>query len=97
MTMLDRDDLPVPLAVTGLLPPLIADAGEQVSRRYIDFFTADIRNPNTRRAYARSCGTLLVWCETPGRAGRPVAEYRAGGKLIQPLVRLPCGCHARRI
>src|SRR5271168_3945730 len=31
-----------------LVPQLIADAGENASLRFIDFFTANIRNPNTR-------------------------------------------------
>jgi hypothetical protein len=32
---------------------LIADLGEEAAWRYVEFFTANIRNPNTRRAYAR--------------------------------------------
>jgi hypothetical protein len=35
----------------ALVPALIAAAGW----RYVEFFTANIRNPNTRRAYARVC------------------------------------------
>jgi hypothetical protein len=38
---------------TYIVPALIADLGEQASWRYVEFFTANIRNPNTRRAYAR--------------------------------------------
>jgi hypothetical protein len=40
---------------THLVPALIADAGDQAAWRYLEFFTANIRNPNTRRAYARAC------------------------------------------
>jgi hypothetical protein len=45
-----------PAAVTSslpahLLPALIAAAGDAAGWRYIEFFTANIRNPNTRRAY----------------------------------------------
>ena len=29
------------------LPAIIMDAGEQASKRFIEFFTANIRNPNT--------------------------------------------------
>jgi len=46
-----------PLALssgTHLVPAPIADLGEQATWRYIDFFTANIRNPNTRWAYARA-------------------------------------------
>jgi hypothetical protein len=34
------------------VPKLIADAGENASLRFLDFFIAKIRNPNTRAAYA---------------------------------------------
>ena len=49
-----------------LIPALIVDAGDQAAWRYIDFFTANIRNPNTRRAYARACHTFFAWCEQRG-------------------------------
>jgi site-specific recombinase XerD len=51
-----------------VVPALIAAAGDSASWRYIDFFTANIRNPNTRRAYARACTQFLTWCETRGLA-----------------------------
>ena len=44
------------------VPLLVADAGEQASWRYVEFFTANIRNPNTRRAYARACVRFLAQC-----------------------------------
>jgi site-specific recombinase XerD len=47
----------------GLIPTLIADAGDAAGWRYVEFFTANIRNPNTRRAYARACGRFFAWCE----------------------------------
>src|ERR1017187_7935238 len=55
-------------ALHAMIPTLIADAGDQAAWRYVDFFTANIRNPNTRRAYARACSTFLDWCETRGRS-----------------------------
>ena len=53
-------------ADTPIVPALIADAGEQAGWRYVEFFTANIRNPHTRRAYARACGRFFVWCENRG-------------------------------
>ena len=47
----------------SLIPALIADAGEQAGWRYVEFFTANIRNPNTRRAYARACSQFFAWCD----------------------------------
>ncbi len=56
------------LTTTGgpILPAIIADAGEQAARRFIEFFTATIRNGNTRRAYARAVGDFLAWCQLGG-------------------------------
>jgi site-specific recombinase XerD len=48
---------------TYLVPALIANLGDQAGWRYVEFFTANIRNPNTRRAYARACGQFFGWCE----------------------------------
>ena len=59
----------------GLIPTLIAAAGDQAAWRYIDFFTANIRNPNTRRAYARACGRFLAWCEERGRTLATIRPY----------------------
>lgn len=36
------------------LPAVLQGAGETASERVIEFFTAEIRNPNTREAYARA-------------------------------------------
>ena len=50
------------------MPALIADAGEAAGWRYVEFFTANINNPHTRRAYARACGRFFAWCEDRGLA-----------------------------
>jgi hypothetical protein len=52
---------PAALARAGLesLPAIIRAQGERASRRFIEFFTATIRNRNTRMAYARRGKTLL--------------------------------------
>ena len=49
-----------------LVPVLIADAGNAAGWRYVEFFTANIRNPSTRRAYARACGRFFAWCDDRG-------------------------------
>lgn len=33
------------------LPVVVSAAGERATYRFVEFFTAQIRNPNTRRAY----------------------------------------------
>src|SRR6202140_1430699 len=50
----------------ALVPALIADAGDAAGWRYVEFFTANIRNPNTRRAYARACSRFFAWCDDRG-------------------------------
>jgi integrase/recombinase XerD len=45
------------------LPCLIVKAGERASRRFVELFTAEIRNPNTPRAYARAVRDFCRWCE----------------------------------
>lgn len=40
----------------GSLDALIAVAGKPASLRFLEFFTVNIRNPNTRAAYARAAG-----------------------------------------
>src|SRR5450755_2216504 len=64
-----------PLPDGQLIPALIADAGDQASWRYVDFFTSNIRNPNTRRAYARACGTFFAWAEERGLSLRTIRPY----------------------
>ena len=49
-----------------LVPVLIADAGDAAGWRYVEFFTANIRNPSTRRAYARACARFFAWCDDRG-------------------------------
>lgn len=48
------------------LPRLITDAGEKATWRFINFFTAEIENDNTRAAYFRAVRQFDAWCETKG-------------------------------
>ena len=45
------------------IPAMVAAAGERAGVRFLEFFTAQIRNPHTRRAYARAAAEFLAWCE----------------------------------
>lgn len=73
-----HDQLPAPIQTGALtpaapfdvhlVPAVVADAGDHAAWRYIDFFTANIRNTNTRRAYARVCSAFFAWCEDRGLA-----------------------------
>jgi len=49
-----------------MLPALVTASGERAGVRFLEFFAAQIRNPHTRRAYARAVGEFLSWCEGVG-------------------------------
>jgi site-specific recombinase XerD len=77
------------------LPALFApDAA--AARRFVEFFTAHIRNPNTRRAYARAAVEFAAWCGQSSlqelRDIEPVqvAAYVEGlqGRLAAPSIKL---------
>lgn len=48
------------------IPAVITHAGGQAEKRFIEFFTAQIRNPNTRKAYGRAAGQFFTWCQAFG-------------------------------
>jgi site-specific recombinase XerD len=45
------------------VPAVVFHAGKNASLRFIEFFAAEIRNPNTRRAYHRAVSDFFSWCE----------------------------------
>jgi site-specific recombinase XerD len=51
---------------TLVVPALIADAGPDAATRFAEFFTANIQNRHTRRAYFRNATEFLRWCEARG-------------------------------
>lgn len=58
-----RQNSPIEIvSLAGHLPALIRDAGDQAGRRFLEFFTAHIRNPGTRAAYSRAVGQFCRWC-----------------------------------
>ncbi|CAJ7593145.1 phage integrase family protein [Burkholderia pseudomallei] len=58
------------------VPALVIAAGDRAGLRFLEFFASAIRNPHTRRAYARAAADFLAWC-----AGTGVASITA----VQPL------------
>jgi site-specific recombinase XerD len=64
-----------PAATSAMLVPrLIADADENASLRFLDFFTANIRNPNTRAACAVAVHAFFSWVDAKHVA--PLAAVR---------------------
>jgi integrase/recombinase XerC len=58
--------VPAPLPAQTHFPAIIAAAGERAGMRFLEFFAANIRNPHTRRAYARAADEFLAWCAASG-------------------------------
>ena len=64
---LSKTTVPERINASGvILPALVASGGKSASRRFLEFFVAQIRNKNTRQAYWRACTRFLDWCEAHG-------------------------------
>jgi site-specific recombinase XerD len=69
-----------------ILPAIIAGEGHRASKRFLEFFTANIRNPNTRLSYMRAINPFLAWCDERGlelRQVEPVAVAAYIERLTQ--------------
>jgi len=61
--------VPIPRRDLASLPgspeklPVVFLRSESASRRFVEFFTANIRNRNTRRAYFVAASQFSAWCE----------------------------------
>ena len=65
----------IPSGPLATLPALFTPDA-RTAKRTLEFFTAQIRNPNTRRAYARAASRFSTWC----------AEHGLGDlQLIEPV------------
>lgn len=75
------------------LPALFVPT-EQAQLRFIEFFTAHIRNPNTRKAYVRAAEDFAVWCalhrlrELRDIGPVHIAAYIEGLTLSTPSIKL---------
>jgi len=57
---------PRELATVTARPPALFLAEPKASERFWEFFTANIRNKNTRRAYYKAAWRFSEWCESHG-------------------------------
>ena len=58
--------VPVPRQLSRIMesvPTIFAAAGQQAAWKFIEFFTANIRNVNTRAAYAQAVRQFSAWCD----------------------------------
>ncbi len=84
-------NVPRSLAAIAARPPALFLPAPEAAERFFEFFTANIRNKNTRRAYYKAACRFSDWCEGKGLHGlakvKPVhvSAYIEG--LLQELAR----------
>jgi integrase/recombinase XerC len=71
------------------LPALIAAAGDYARMRFLEFFTANIRNVNTRRSYAKAIEEFLAWCERARVPSLAALQPVHVATYIEQLARTP--------
>lgn len=65
------------------LPSLIRSAGDHAGRRFVEFFTAHIRNPGTRAVYARAVNRFCCWCDRRSVTLHEVSPFIVAGYIEQ--------------
>jgi site-specific recombinase XerD len=63
---LGRENLPAIVGELTAVPAFIVAGGERAGYAFIEFFTAQIRNRNTRAAYAVAMRAFCAWCDAKG-------------------------------
>jgi site-specific recombinase XerD len=69
------------------VPTLVAAAGVHAARRFVEFFTANIRNQNTREAYSRNIGAFLAWCEVETGLALDMIEPMVVAAYVEKLLK----------
>ena len=62
----ERSKRCLPKVQSAAVPSVILKEGEHASRKFIEFFTANIRNKNTRAAYHTAVRSFFLWCDLRG-------------------------------
>lgn len=79
----------LPAAFAGRpFPAVILQAGPDACRQFVEFFTANIRNRNTRTAYARAVVQFLEWCEALGLSLRDLRPFHVAA-YVEELPKRP--------
>lgn len=80
-------NLAVVIHDTTSLPALVSYTSDRARLRFLEFFTANICNPNTRKAYARATGDFLTWCAERGVTALPAIQPMHVAAWIEELGR----------
>lgn len=75
-------------AISGTALPEIVNVSEPRTQvRFLEFFAANIRNLNTRRAYARAAVDFMQWCADRGVTSLPAIQTMHVAAWIEELGR----------
>lgn len=77
----------LPAEIIASLPDQIREAGPKAAEAFIEFFTAKIRNRNTRIAYQHAVRRFFVWCKCNDLATLSVIRPYHVGAYIETLSR----------
>ena len=60
-------NVPPKLTTLGFksVPAVFVAPGERAAKRFLEFFTVNIRNSHTRHAYFRAVARFGDWCDRP--------------------------------
>lgn len=65
------------------VPILVSNSGDRAYYKFVEYFIGQLRNPNTRQAYARAVAQFFVWCETRGAVRLEDISYLAVAAYIE--------------
>jgi integrase/recombinase XerD len=71
------------------LPALVQNAGGAAAFVWDEFFSGEIRNPNTRRAYTHAVRQFLAWAATQGLELHRIAPGKVGQYIDQLDASMP--------
>ena len=65
------------------VPTLVSNSSDRAYHKFVEYFIGQIRNLNTRQAYARAVAQFFAWCETRGAVRLEDISYLAVASYIE--------------
>jgi len=85
-----KKDRELEVARSSEVPAIFVAAGRRASLRFLEFFAANIRNLNTRRAYLIACTDFFRWCQ-----GRKFSLEQIGPMHVAAYIELLMKTHSK--
>ena len=81
-----KNTIQLAIPATRKLPALFTPT-PKATKRFVEFFTANVRNPHTRKAYTWAVAEFATWCERHGRLSLQAIEPVHIATYIETLQR----------